>query len=32
MKLLKRFVDLIIEMGEARARHLKKHPHLMRWY
>jgi hypothetical protein len=32
MKIIKRFVDWMIEIGEARARHLRDHPSLMRWY
>jgi hypothetical protein len=32
MKIFKKIVDFLIEIGEARARHLKNHPSLMRWY
>jgi hypothetical protein len=32
MKTIKKFVDFLIEIGEARARHLRSHPSLMRWY
>jgi hypothetical protein len=32
MKIFKKFVDLMIEIGETRARHLRNHPSLMRWY
>ena len=32
MKMFKKIVDFLIEIGEARARHLTKHPILMRWY
>jgi len=32
MKTFKKIVDFFIEIGEARARHLRDHPKLMRWY
>ena len=32
MKIFKKIVDWMIKVGEARARHLKSHPSLMRWY
>ena len=32
MKFIKKIVDLLIEIGETRARHLTNYPSLMRWY
>ena len=32
MKIFKKLVEWMVELGEARARHLANNPSLMRWY
>jgi hypothetical protein len=32
MKTFKKIVDILIKMGEARAKHLQLNPSLMKWY